>query len=141
VADRDGRFRTNEFFCHADTWQETMRRLAGRCDAVLMDLRGFAPSNAGCLYEIGQLLDGVPLGRVVFLVDETTDEKFLRSTFERLWAAVPPGSPNRRLAAPRVTLFPVQQASGRTIGGLLRLLLATGGDEVVRQGDAAAFAS
>src|SRR5262249_19437437 len=26
--DRDGRFRTNEFFCHTDTWQETMRRLA-----------------------------------------------------------------------------------------------------------------
>src|SRR5262249_10872850 len=83
-ADRDGRFRTNEFFCHADTWRETMRRLAGRCDGILMDLRGFAPSNARCLYEIGQLLDGVPLGRVVFLVDETTDGEFLRSTFERL---------------------------------------------------------
>jgi hypothetical protein len=139
--DRDGRFRTNEFFCHADTWQETMRRLAGRCDGVLMDLRGFAPSNAGCLYEIGQLLDGVPLGRVVFLVDETTDAAFLRSTFARLWAAVPPGSPNRRLEAPRVTLFSVQRASERAIGGLLRLLLATRPDGGVRHDDVAVFAS
>lgn len=103
--DRDGRFRTNEFFCHADTWQETMRGLARRCDAVLMDLRSFAPSNAGCLYEIGQLLDAVPLDRVVFLVDATTDERFLRSTLERLWAAVPSDSPNRRLAEPRSCCF------------------------------------
>jgi hypothetical protein len=118
-----------------------MRRLAARCDAVLMDLRGFSPSNAGCLYEIGQLLDGVPLGRVVFLVDETTDGEFLGSTFARLWAAVPPGSPNRGLQAPRVILFSVQRASGRAIGGLLRLLLATGPSGDVRHDDVAVVAS
>ncbi len=122
--DRDGRFRTNEFFCHADTWQETMRRLARRCDAVLMDLRGFAPGNAGCLYEIGQLLDAVPLERIVFLADSTTDAPFLRTTFARLWNAIPAGSPNRRLDVPEVRLFSIGRASARGIEGLLRLLLA-----------------
>jgi hypothetical protein len=77
----------------------------------------------------------------VFLVDETTDDGFLRVTFERLWTAVPSGSPNRRLAAPRVTLFPVQRASGRAIDGLLRLLLATRLDDGVRHGDVAVVAS
>ena len=124
ASDRDGRFRTNEFFCHADTWQETMRRLARRCDGVLMDLRGFAPANAGCLYEIGQLLDAVPLERVVFLVDPTTDVPFLRATFERLWRAVPAESPNRRRDLPEVVLFSIARTSAREIEGLLRLLLA-----------------
>jgi hypothetical protein len=125
TADRDGRFRTNEFFCHADTWQETMRRLSRRCDAVLMDLRGFAPANAGCLYEIGHLLDAVPLDRVVVLIDATTDEPFLRAALGRLWGRVPADSPNRRLAAPEVVLLALERESGREIDGLLRVLLAT----------------
>ena len=122
--DREGRFRATEFFCHADTWQRTMVRLAQRCDVALMDLRGFRPENAGCVYEIGELLGGVPLARVVFLVDRTTDERFLRSTLERLWQSVPADSPNLTLAAPAVRLFEVTHASSREIDGLLRLLLA-----------------
>ncbi|MCB1741303.1 MAG: hypothetical protein KDK91_13090, partial [Gammaproteobacteria bacterium] len=41
--DPDGRYRINEFFCHGDTWQMTMERLAASSDAVVMDLRGFSP--------------------------------------------------------------------------------------------------
>ena len=122
--DRDGRFRTTEFFCHADTWQETMRRLARRCDVVLMDLRGFHPRNAGCIYEIGELLGAVPLARTVFLIDRTTDEPFLRATLDRLWRAVPAGSPNLEAAAPEVRLFVTERATPREVDGLLRLLLA-----------------
>lgn len=34
--DPDGRYRVNDFFCRADTWQMSMRRLAQRCDAVFV---------------------------------------------------------------------------------------------------------
>ena len=61
---------------------------------------------------------------MVFLVDRTTDERFLRSTLERLWQSVPVDSPNLTLAAPAVRLFEVTHASAREIDGLLRLLLA-----------------
>jgi hypothetical protein len=122
--DREGRFRTTEFFCHADTWQETMRRLARRCDVILMDLRGFSPGNAGCVYEIGELLGAVPLARVVFLIDGTTDEPFLQATLARLWQGVPPDSPNLADGAPAVRLFEVARAAPRELDGLLRLLLA-----------------
>ena len=47
--DPDGRYRVNEFFCYADTWKETMRKLSAGADAVLMDLRSFSPSNQGCV--------------------------------------------------------------------------------------------
>ena len=59
--DFDGRYRVNEFFCHADTWQMTMRQLAKESDSVLMDLRSFTKANQGCLYELEQLLNIVRL--------------------------------------------------------------------------------
>ena len=56
----------NEFFCHADTWQITMQRLAQEAEVVLMDLRGFSAGNSGCLYELEQLFASVSLESIVF---------------------------------------------------------------------------
>ena len=58
-----------------------LKRLSRESDAVLMDLRGFLPDNQGCVFEINELLNVVPLDRVVFVVDATTDLAFLRETF------------------------------------------------------------
>jgi hypothetical protein len=85
--DRDGRFRVNEFFCYNDTWREVLLALVHHADAVLMDLRGFSHENAGCVFEIGELFSLVPLGRIVFLVDEGTDLPFLHETFAAAAAA------------------------------------------------------
>jgi hypothetical protein len=84
--DADGRYRVNEFFCHEDTWQQTVTALMGDTDLVAMDLRGFAPTSKGCIFELGVILERVPLSRVVLLVDSTTDEPFLRATLIDLWA-------------------------------------------------------
>jgi hypothetical protein len=121
--DPDGRFRVNEFFCHADTWQITMRRLAKESDAVLMDLRSFSHAHYGCLYELEQLLDIVDLERVVFLVDETTDRPFLEETLQHLWQGVDRESPNRRVESPSVHLFHASNHSGQSMRVLLLMLL------------------
>lgn len=121
--DPDGLYRVNEFFCHADTWQATMRRLAKESDAVLMDLRSFSSKNRGSLYELGQLLDSVNLERVVFLVDESTDHPFLEKTLQHLWQTVDPESPNRRAESPTARLFHVRDQSRRSIRALLLALL------------------
>jgi hypothetical protein len=105
VRDFDGRYRVDDFFCHDDTWQMVLKRLSRESDAVLMDLRGFKPENQGCVFEINELLNVVPLERVVFVVDETTDLDFLRETFTNGWTALAADSPNRDLAEPRVFLF------------------------------------
>jgi hypothetical protein len=96
TTDPDLRYRVNEFFCHADTWQMTMRELATHSDAVLMDLRSFSAANQGCLFELGELLKTVDLRRVVFAIDATTDRGFLEGAMARLWQTVPAESPNRR---------------------------------------------
>ncbi len=124
AADPDGRYRINEFFCRADTWQMTMQRLAAGSDAVLMDLRSFSPSNQGCVFELGRLLDGVDLARVVFLVDETTDRAFLEATLQRLWNELSEDSPNQRAAAPAARMFSIGRQSEQALIGLLAHLLA-----------------
>lgn len=91
----DGLHRVEELFCRADTWQMAMQRLADGSAAALMDLRGFEPGRDGCRYEIGRLLDTVPLSRVLLLVDSTTREAHLRTSVAELWADVAAGSPNR----------------------------------------------
>lgn len=108
----DGRYGVVELFCHDDTWRLALRRLVRDSDAVLMDLRGFAPNNQGCVFEIEALLELAPLSRVVFVVDGTTDEAFLRQTFDAAWAKVSAESPNRGDAAARARLFRFSGADG-----------------------------
>lgn len=120
-ADRDGQFRVSEFFCHDDTWKLTLARLADDSDAVLMDLRGFSQANDGCVFEIHEILNVLPLGRVVFIVDDTTDQPFMRRTMQRAWRQLKDHSPNRRLSAGQIALV---QLSGLDARGMRNLLYA-----------------
>jgi hypothetical protein len=80
AADRDCRFRVNEFFCYDDTWKSVLSRLVHDSDVVMMDLRGFSRHNAGCIFELHELARLVPLERVVFVIDRRTDETLLAET-------------------------------------------------------------
>jgi hypothetical protein len=122
-ADPDGRYRINEFFCQSDTWKMTMEQLAATSDAVIMDVRGFSSMNAGCIFELGRLLDGVDLERVVLLVDDTTDQAFLETTLHDLWRNLSVESPNRLAVAPTVRLFRIVSQSERELNALLTLLM------------------
>lgn len=121
--DPDGRHRVNEFFCHADTWQLAMQRLARGADVVLMDLRSFSAGNQGCRYELGRLLDSVPLSRVVLLVDAGTDRAFLEDSLQTLWRTLAADSPNRQLATPRLRVLSADRAE-TAVNALPELLLA-----------------
>jgi hypothetical protein len=102
--DGDGQFRVTEFFCHDDTWKLTLARLAGDSDAVLMDLRGFSHSNAGCIFEIHELFNLVLLRRILFVVDVSTDQDFMRQTMRESWSDLKDRSPNRRAETGEVSL-------------------------------------
>lgn len=94
LPDPDGRYRVNEFFCRVDTWQQTVTRLMAHSDLVAMDLRAFTSERRGCIFELGALIDEVPLHRVALLIDQTTDEPLLRRTLADLWRRMNPQSPN-----------------------------------------------
>jgi hypothetical protein len=105
VRDHDGRYRVADFFCQDDTWRSVLRRLVGDSDAVLMDLRGFGPASKGCVFEIEELLMVVPLGRIVLVVDKSTDKTFLQRTLEKGIAGLPEGAANAGASA--VTVYPL----------------------------------
>ena len=118
--DFDGRYRVDDFFCHDDTWQMVLKRLARESDAVLMDLRGFLPGNLGCVFEINELLNVVSLDRVVFVIDDTTDLAFLHDILAQGWEALAADLPNRSLTEPRVLLF--RFTGDRSVPALLSIV-------------------
>ena len=120
--DRDGRFRINDFFCRADTWQNVLKRLVAGSDAVLMDLRSFSQDNDGCLYEIKELLQRVPLSRIVFVIDESTKHDFLRRTLADCCAALPSESPNFGASASDVQTSNLKSLECGEVENLLRRL-------------------
>ncbi len=71
--DADGRFRVADFYCFDATWKLALDALVALSDVVLMDLRGFAATNAGCLHELRVLTGARQLRRVVLLHDARTD--------------------------------------------------------------------
>ncbi len=121
--DFDGRFRVNDFFCHDDTWRMTLERLVEKSDVVLMDLRGFAPQNAGCVYEVHELVSSAVLGRVVITIDDTTDVPFLEKTLNDAWAGMRLDSPNRS-GPGEVRIVRLDDSAGAGHLTLLRLLCA-----------------
>ncbi|HEY7611815.1 MAG TPA: hypothetical protein VH764_02375 [Gemmatimonadales bacterium] len=122
--DHDGRFRVNEFFCHDDTWRDVLARLVSQGDTVLMDLRSFSPANAGVAYELGELLDRVPLERVVFAIDRTTAREYLRQIVEQACGRLRATSPN--LGRPvRLRLLEVEDSSSDIRHLLAALCAAT----------------
>ena len=104
-ADPDGRFRINNFFCHADSWQPALPRLVDKGDTVLMDLRSFSAASSGCVHELRYLLQQVPIGQCLLVVDPTTDALFLERTLNEEWDRLTPGSPNHGATPDQVALY------------------------------------
>ena len=105
--DPDGRYRVGELFCHDDMWRAALQELLRHSDCILLDVRGFTRRHEGVTYEITQLAQMVPLSRVLVLVDDDTDQYFLRATLDRARTGIEPATPDA--------------------GGPLRLLRSHGG--------------
>jgi hypothetical protein len=84
-----------------------------------MDLRSFSEKNAGCVDEINELFNLVPLPRIVFVIDDRTDQEFMRETMKHAWRQIKDRSPNRRFSPARVCL--VQLSRWNAVG--IRTLL------------------
>ena len=81
--DPDGRFRVNDVFCVDSTWRETLQQLLTVTDVVVMDLRGFSTMNAGCVFELEQLVAQLPTEAIVLVCDKTTDLELLAKLSEQ----------------------------------------------------------
>jgi hypothetical protein len=96
--------------------------LATDSDAVLMDLRGFGPSNKGCVFEVHELLARVPLSRVVLVVDSTTDKAFLDETLRNGWGKMPASSVNANVVKPQIRIVTARHERGGDVAAIGRAL-------------------
>lgn len=109
--------------CYDNTWKPSVATLVERAAAVLMDLRGFDPSRAGCRYEIDYLLDHVPLRRVVFLVQSARDADVVADSVSDAMQTLCAGSPNRANQGGPIQVFQIATQGDDDIAGLTALLL------------------
>jgi len=112
----------NEFFCHENIWRLALSRLVENSDVVLMDLRAFSPDNAGCIFELNELVARVPLARVVLATDETTDRAFLERTLTQAWQQLGEDSPNANLERPVIQVVCFEGFSEPQLRGLMGAL-------------------
>lgn len=95
-------------------------------DVVAMDLRAFTASSAGVIFELGALIDILPISRVALLVDRTTDEPLLRRILSDRWLNMSPDSPNALTRSATARIIDLAGGYPAAVGRLLRL-----GDDVL----------
>ena len=117
--DADGRFRVNELYCHADNWRPTLQALLDASDIVLMDLRNFSSANAGCVYELEQLVSRLEPQQIVFVYDRSTDLRLLGHCLANGWRRGAHRSPQ---AAGSIACVRVERNSWSELQVLLRRL-------------------
>ena len=122
--DPDGRFRVNELFCVDDTWRTTVGLLMAQAGVVLLDLREYQPGRAGTRYEIFQLMNLVPIARIVVLLGRGDDAEAVSAELQRAWSAMSDHSPNRGLTAPALQVCRLRSGSAREVKALFRNLYA-----------------
>jgi hypothetical protein len=126
VRDPDGRFRVNELFCSNSTWQAAVRALIDRAGVVLLDLREFTPTRAGTRYELEQLLQRVPLSRVVVVTDAVDDTAPLCGAIAAAWRRVG-ASARHPDPAPTLALLTLEDGHGGDLRGLVAAVARASG--------------
>lgn len=134
--DPDGRFRVNEVYCHDDTWRPSLEALLDASDGVLMDLRSFSQQNAGCVFELEQIVRRVPSHHVVFVCDRTTDLPFLERTAGAAWAAA--SADGRARGNGSIATVAIEGRSREELARLWACLDRIGGDRVTASPDLSA---
>jgi hypothetical protein len=124
--DPDGRFRVNEVYCRDDTWQPAVRALIDSTDLVLMDLRGFSVANAGCAFELEQLVTRLPPERVFLVYDQTTDFPLLGQYLADAWR---PTTHDRGTPGGQISGVRVERNSWSELELLMRRLLGLVAEE------------
>jgi hypothetical protein len=131
--DADGRFRINDFLCRRDTWQSVLSGLIKGVDedlVVLMDLRNFTKENDGCIFELNELLNVVPVQRLVLVVDNSSDKDRLNKTLEESCGKLRSDSPNLGISPNAISLFELKSMKSGELQKLLSKLCTAAGNKI-----------
>lgn len=88
------RYPLNSIQCNDATWKQALHALLDDADAVVMDLSSFNHERRGCAYELGKLIEQIPIRRFILLVNADTDMPHLRRTLNHAWLSRPDAAAN-----------------------------------------------
>jgi hypothetical protein len=94
VRDRYGCYPMTSLLCHGSFWKEAVDVLLERVDLVALDLSGLRERNQATRYELQRVIDRVPVERLVLLIDEQSNRKWLEVQIRDVWTRMAAGSPN-----------------------------------------------
>jgi hypothetical protein len=125
--DPDARLRINELFCSSATWQATVLALLERAGVVVLDLREYTAARAGTRYEIFQIMNVVPIEKVVVLVGGGDDEPRIAAELRTAWNAMHESSPNRRATRTEIRVLRLHTGRRAEIRGLFAAVASVAG--------------
>jgi hypothetical protein len=111
--DRHLRFPVNSMQCGDATWKKALQHLLDAMDVVVMDLSSLSEENRGVAYELGKLLDQIPMQRIILLINDSTDMSVLKDILAQSWNDMAADSPNRDTAEPRIRVYHIGGPSER----------------------------
>jgi hypothetical protein len=92
--DHYGSYPVRPVLCHGEFWKQAVDMLLERVHLVALDLSGYTNVNEGTRHELQRVIDRLPIERVIFLVDQRSDRKFVEAELQRAWAQMAARSPN-----------------------------------------------
>lgn len=110
---------------YGNVWDQSVFELIGRCELVIMDLRGFSEEKKGCEYEINLLMDNKPIEKVLFLISYKDKENIplILDTLLKKWEFQKPQSPNVERAKPIINMYISGAEDEKDVQGLMDKLL------------------
>ena len=98
-----------------------MDRMQAEGDFDLIEPLFFSTSNAGCVFELQQLVGRLATNDIVFVCDKTTDLPLLRSILRDAWTTA--REAGRARGANVISVIRVERNSRAELGVLMRRLL------------------
>lgn len=104
-------YRFKTLICGDNSWQFALHSLIDDADLVVMHLSNFSPNNQGCIYELEQLINRVPVENFFLLVDRhSTDYNFLLEKLQELWKKMNSSSPNQKRQSQGIQIIFLEHA-------------------------------
>jgi len=115
-------FKEFPVMCYDNTWKQAVSELVGTANVIQMDLRGFSEANKGCEYEMGFILDHVPVERILFLAYNDAVPLIKKVILER-WKMLAETSPNLQPQSPEAVLYITTKQDNKDIQCIIDVLL------------------
>lgn len=136
----DSRYETR-LLCDHGIWRYVVDEMAKINEFIVFDLSGVDEVAAGALYELDMILKRVPLGKVLFVIDDETPVEEVEAAAQAMWRRVGGQSPNLAdgggtmlIARFAVDNLLIRAAGGRLDPGFVEEIMWPLGDLIRRDG-------